>query len=163
MDQKTLQTTSPMIDGVVIRRIMTHSHDRGNFREILRDDDSLLSRFGQASITVTYPGVIKAFHWHRRQDDLWYFVSGNAQVVLYDQRKESKTCGKTQVLYGGENAEPFLLLIPVGVVHGYRVLGLTSAVLLYFTTASYHVHDPDEERIPFDDPTIGFDWSTMNQ
>lgn len=157
------RTASGSIEGVVIRKILTHAHDRGNFRELLRDDDGLLKRFGQASLTVTYPGVIKAFHFHERQDDLWYFVSGNAQIVLHDLRKESRTFGQTQHLCAGENAEPFLLLIPIGVAHGYRVLGNTPAVLLYFTTEAYRPEDPDEKRIAWDDPRIDFDWTTKNR
>jgi dTDP-4-dehydrorhamnose 3,5-epimerase len=40
------------------------------------------------------------------------------------------------------------------------VLGNEPAGLLYHTTEAYDPADPDEERIPFDDPTIGFDWTT---
>ena len=109
-----------MINGVKIRPIKTHAHDRGNFREILRDDDKLLKKFGQASITVTYPNVIKAFHWHKRQDDLWYPVSGNAKMVLYDLRDKSKTKGETQEICIGENAESSLIFIPKGVLTDFR-------------------------------------------
>ena len=40
-----------------------------------------------------------------------------------------------------------LSAIPIGITYDYRVLGNEPA-------------DPDQERIPFDDPTIGFDWTT---
>ena len=50
------------IQGIIIRKLITHSDDRGYFREILKDNDNLLKRFGQTSITKTYPGVIKALH-----------------------------------------------------------------------------------------------------
>lgn len=152
-----------MIQGVKIRKITTHSHDRGNFREILRDDDKLLKKFGQASITVTYPGVIKAFHWHKRQDDLWYGVSGNARMVLYDLRKKSKTYRQTEVIYIGDNAEPVLVYIPQGVAHGYQVLGKKPFTLIYFTTESYNPKKPDEQRIAFDDKEINFNWKIKNQ
>ncbi len=55
--------------------------------EILRDDDAIFRSFGQASISMSYPGVIKAFHYHQRQDDIWYFPFGNAQIVLHDMRR----------------------------------------------------------------------------
>jgi len=148
-----------MIQDVTIKSLVTHPDDRGFFREVLRDDENLLKRFGQASATTTYPGVIKAFHWHERQDDLWYVAKGNAQVVLYDRRPESATKGETQVIYAGET-NPVLIMIPKGVVHGYRVLGHEPLTLIYFTTESYRADQPDELRIPFDDPTIGFDWTT---
>jgi dTDP-4-dehydrorhamnose 3,5-epimerase len=152
-----------MIDGVKIKKITTHTHDRGNFREVLRDDDKLLKKFGQCSITVTYPGIIKAFHWHKKQDDLWYAVSGNAKVVLYDLRKDSKTFKQTQVICVGDNAESQLIMIPVGVAHGYQVLGKKPFTLMYFTTLSYDAKNPDEQRIAFDDKKINFDWEIKNQ
>ncbi len=151
-----------MIEGVVIKKLIRHCDDRGFFMEVLRDDDQLLSRFGQASFSKSYPGVIKAFHYHEKQDDLWFFPSGNAQVVLFDFRDESSTKGETQVVYMGED-NPLLLLIPIGVAHGYRVLGQEPAVIMYFTTKSYDPADPDEKRIPWNDSLIGFDWTTRNR
>ncbi len=151
-----------MIDGVVIKQLVTHPDDRGFFREILRDDDRLLKRFGQISATTTYPGVVKAFHWHARQDDLWYVAAGTAQVVLYDRRDGSKTQGQTQVIYAGD-LNPVLIKIPPGVAHGYRVLGSEPVTVVYVTTESYVATAPDEQRIPFDDSTIGFDWTTENR
>ncbi|AEJ41538.1 dTDP-4-dehydrorhamnose 3,5-epimerase related protein [Sulfobacillus acidophilus TPY] len=147
------------IDGVQVKTLVRHPDDRGFFQEILRDDDGLLRRFGQASLSMSYPGVIKAFHYHERQDDLWFFPVGMAQVVLHDLREHSPTRGITQVLYAGEDY-PVLILIPVGVAHGYRVLGNQPLMIVYFTTESYNPAAPDEKRIPWDDPGIGFDWTT---
>lgn len=147
------------IEGVTVKPLIRHPDDRGFFQEILRDDDQLLRRFGQASLSMSYPGVIKAFHYHERQDDLWFFPSGSAQVVLYDLREDSPTCGVTQVLYAGEDI-PVLTVIPVGVAHGYRVLGPKPLTIVYFTTESYRPESPDEKRIAWDDPMIAFDWTT---
>lgn len=151
-----------MIEGVQVKKLIKHCDDRGFFTEILRDDDKLLSHFGQASISKTYPGVVKAFHYHENQDDLWYFPNGHAQVVLHDLRKDSPTKGETNVFYMGED-NPMLLLIPKMVAHGYRVLGNEPAVIIYFTTKSYNRENPDEKRLAWDDPDIGFDWSTKNR
>jgi dTDP-4-dehydrorhamnose 3,5-epimerase len=152
-----------MIEGVKVKRLMKYCDDRGFFAELVRDDEpQLLSKFGQASWSMSYPGVIKAFHYHDKQDDLWFFPSGNAQVVLYDLRKDSPTMGETDVYYMGEE-NPILLLIPKGVAHGYRVLGQKPATIIYFTTESYNPDNPDEKRIPWNDKRIGFNWSTMNR
>lgn len=139
---------------------MRHSDDRGFFQEILRDDDQLLKNFGQASLSMSYPGVIKAFHYHERQDDLWFFPVGNAQVVLHDLRPGSATEGLTNVFYMGEH-DPSLLVIPIGVAHGYRVLGDKPLMIVYFTTESYTPGHPDEKRLAWNDPAIGFDWTTQ--
>ncbi len=150
------------IHDVVVKKLLTHPDDRGYFREILRDDDNMLRRFGQTAITKTYPYVIKAFHWHEDQDDVWYVASGMARIVLYDRRPRSQTNGITQVIYAGED-NPVSVLIPTGIAHGYQVLGSEPVILFYHVTKSYNPAAPDEQRIPFDDPTIGFDWSIQNR
>lgn len=145
------------IDGVIVKPLVRHCDERGYFLEVLRDDDELLTRFGQSSYTMTYPGVIKAFHWHEKQYDLWFMCRGEARVVLYDKREGSPTCHNVREIFTGER-EPMLIVIPPGVAHGYQVLGSEPAFLFYHTTESYDRQDPDEGRIPFDDPDIGFDW-----
>ena len=151
-----------MIAGVTLKPLKVFCDDRGYLMEVLRADDPFFRGFGQTTYTVAYPGTIKAFHWHRRQDDLWFVASGMAQAVLYDRRAGSPTERQTQVVYLGDHNRR-LLVIPAGVAHGYRVLGNTPVALFYHTTEPYNPADPDEERIPFDDPTIGFDWRTKNR
>jgi dTDP-4-dehydrorhamnose 3,5-epimerase len=151
-----------MIAGLVLKECVVHVDDRGSLLEVLRDDEPVFKEVKQTTYTVSYPGVIKAFHWHRRQWDVWFFPTGNAQVVLYDRREDSPTKGKTEVYYAGER-RPRVIAIPPGVAHGYRVLGSQPAALLYHTTEHYDPADPDEERIAFDDPTIAFDWRTQNR
>lgn len=148
-----------MIEGVLFKKLIKYCDDRGTFMEIIREDDGILERFGQASASMSYPGVIKAFHYHELQDDVWYFPVGNAQVVLHDLRESSPTYRQTDVYYMGEE-NPSVLLIPKGVAHGYRVLGNKPAMIVYFTTQAYRADQPDEFRIPYDDPSIGFDWRT---
>ncbi|MEW6397733.1 MAG: dTDP-4-dehydrorhamnose 3,5-epimerase family protein [Bacillota bacterium] len=148
-----------MIAGVKVKHLIRHPDDRGFFQEIVRADEDLLPRFGQLSMAKTYPGVIKAFHYHEKQDDVWFFPVGNAQVVLHDIRQNSETYRETNVFYMGED-NPTVLFIPAGVAHGYRTLGETPALIIYVTTEPYDRGDPDEKRIAYDDPQIGFDWST---
>lgn len=148
-----------MIDGVRIKTLLKHTDDRGYFMELLRDDDHFLERFGQLALSLSYPGVIKAFHYHKKQDDIWFFPKGNAQVVLHDLRADSPTYKRTEVFYMGEY-NPVALFIPRNVAHGYRVLGNEPAIITYLTNRSYDPDEPDEYRIPYNDPDIGFEWTT---
>jgi dTDP-4-dehydrorhamnose 3,5-epimerase len=148
-----------MIDGVVVKECVTHTDDRGILMEVVRDDEPVFREIKQTTFTISYPGVIKAFHWHRHQWDIWFFSSGMAQVVMYDLREDSPTHGRTDVLFAGDR-RPLVIAIPPGVAHGYRVLGSEPAALFYHTTDHYDAAAPDEERIPYDDPRIGFDWQT---
>jgi dTDP-4-dehydrorhamnose 3,5-epimerase len=144
------------IDGVIISPLTTYPDDRGYFREIARLEKSPLKPCAQIAATMSYPGVIKAFHYHNNQDDLWYCASGMIQAVLYDRREDSPTYKQIQVVPLGDQA-PQTVFIPRGVIHGYKVLGNEPALVLYATT---QVYDPEDElRIPHDDPEIGFDWS----
>ena len=152
----------PAIHDVVVKKLTTHSDDRGYFREVVREDDNLLKHFGQSAITKSYPGVIKAFHWHNHQDAVWYVVDGMARVVLYDRREGSPTKGVTQVVYAGED-DAVVIFILSGLAIGYQVLGNKPVVLFYHVTQNYDPKAPDEQRIAFDDPEIGFDWSIVNR
>ena len=82
------------------------------------------------------------------------------KLVLVDTREDSPTRGQSDVFYLGEQNRA-LLYIPHGVAHGYRVLGTQPLGLVYFTT---HVYNPNDElRKPWDDPAIGFNWTTVNR
>ena len=156
-----------MIDGVQIKALKVFKDipdvpdqktQPGFLMEVLRADDKLMKNFGQTVFTVAYPGTIKAFHWHKKQDDLWFVATGKAQVVLHDLREGSSTKGETQVIMAGQD-DYKLILIPVGVAHGYQVLSQEPVLLFYHTTEVYNKDNPDEERIPFDDARINFKWN----
>ncbi len=149
----------PEIEGVQVKTLEIHTDDRGILLEIVKAGDPIFDEIKQTTYTVTYPNTIKAFHWHNVQTDIWFFSRGMAQVVLYDLRETSATHGTTDVFYMGDDNR-ILLSIPPGVAHGYRVLGNKSAALFYHTTEPYNPDNPDEERKPYDDPEIGFDWTT---
>lgn len=146
-----------MIEGVQAISLVTHSDERGFFRELIRADDPTFKEgFGQWSHTKTFSGAAKAWHIHQRQTDWWYVAIGTVRAVLYDARADSPTHGRLEEHLMGEAQGPQILKIPPGVAHGYKVLE-GPAHLFYITS---QVYDPsDEGRIPYDDPTIGYDWT----
>jgi len=156
-----------MIEGVVVKKLLAHADiedapgrknsPRGFLIEVLRKDDGFLKAFGQSVFTVAHTGTIKAFHWHKKQDDLWFMATGRAKVVLYDRRRRSGTYGQTQIIFAGEG-DYKLILIPRGVAHGYQVISKEPVLLFYHVTRMYDPKKPDEERMPFDDPGIGISW-----
>ena len=52
--------------------------------------------------------------------------------------------------------------IPPFVAHGYQVVSLRDVVLNYYVTEPYDPKNPDEGRIAWNDPRIGFDWKIEN-
>lgn len=156
-----------MIDGVKIKNLVVHKDipdaeqpgiELGILMEILRCDEEIFTKFGQSTMTIAYKGTMKGFHVHEKQDDLWFMATGRAVIVLYDGRDGSPTRGETQTIIAGKDNNK-LVSIPVGVVHGYKVLSEEPVILFYHTTEPYDPKAPDEKRISLNDPTINFDWN----
>ncbi len=85
-----------MIDGVLVHRLVRHNDDRGSLTEVLRSNWPEFRGFGQATLTVNLPGVIRAWHWHRRQTDAIIVLKGTARVALYDARTDSRTTARSR-------------------------------------------------------------------
>ena len=145
-----------MIEGMVVKDLVTHTDERGFFREIIRvTDDFFKEGFGQCSHALIYPGVTKAWHVHQLQIDWWYVASGVLKVALHDTRKQSPTFRETMDLLMGDDQPSRVLRIPTGVAHGYKCL--TGPAHIFYVMS--HVHNPaDEGRIPHNDAEIGYDW-----
>lgn len=163
-DVITTPESSRLIAGIEIEPFVQWPDDRGCFAEVFRFGTPGIAhdflpedrRQVQVSFTISYPGVIKAIHYHFKQTDLWAPLSGMLQVFLCDLRKESNTWGRVNTLFVG-TLRPWKVRIPPGVAHGYKVVGAESAHLLYATNSFYD--SSDEGRIAFDDPDINYDWS----
>ena len=159
------QATPGCIEGVRVAPLQIHPDDRGFFEEVCRLGQDLAQSFAAAknvqfSAALSYPGTVKAIHYHLRQTDLWTPVLGQFQVMLYDLRIDSATFGQTNTCYTGV-LRPLQILIPPGVGHGYKVLGTESALLVYATDQFY---DPsDEGRLPWNDADICYDWETQRK
>src|ERR1700722_3295035 len=86
-----------LISGVGISTLSVFPDDRGYFLEIARLGVGAAAAFPKESTQVSgalsYPGTIKAFHFHRHQTDLWAPAQGMFQVALVDMRPNSPTYG----------------------------------------------------------------------
>jgi len=158
----TAVDAAALIEGVRVIRANLWPDDRGYFMEVVRAGQGLVTDFRlattQVSATLSYPGTIKAFHYHRRQYDCWTPVAGMIQVALADLRPDSSTFGFKNTFYLGA-LRPWQVLIPPGVAHGYKVIGRDPAVLVYATS---RFHDPaDEGRIPHNDARVNYDWTVQ--
>ena len=146
-----------MIDGVIIKKLAGHADERGCLTELLRSDEEIFENFGQIYVSQNYPGVIRAWHYHKKQNDFWAVVKGMVKAVLYDSREDSPTHGEVQEVFLGEQ-NMVLLKIPVGVMHGYKTVGVEPSLLLNLPTRAYIASDPDEYRLPFNTNEIPYDW-----
>lgn len=161
-DLITKPDSAQRIDGVRVEPYSLWPDDRGYFTEIIRLGQGLPAGFPaestQVSAALSYPGTIKAFHYHLHQTDFWAPVQGMFQVALADLRTGSPTFGRRNTFYAGV-LRPWRILIPPGVAHGYKVIGEGPAMLVYVTDR--HYNPEDEGRLPYDHPGINYDWETQ--
>jgi len=150
-----------MIEGVVVKPLRVIPDERGFLMEMLRSDDELFEGFGQSYVTAAYPGVVKGWHYHKKQTDHFVCLHGMAKVVLYDQREGSPTFGRVQEFFMGER-NPILLKIPRLVMHGFKAVGTEMAMIVNFPTELYNYQEPDEFRVPWNSPDIPYDWGLRN-
>lgn len=120
-NQENLKTQIP---GVICRPLAIYRDQRGWLAEIFRQDEVAPEHWPiMAYISVTQPGVGRGPHAHREQTDFFCFPGpGDFRVLLWDQRPESSSFGKRQEFHLGESY-PAILIVPPGVVHGYRNIG----------------------------------------
>lgn len=130
-----------------------HADRRGFFLEIFRED-ALGTRFVQANHSHSRPGSLRGLHYHRKQADAWYVLSGEAQVVLADLRTPSDSpVVVSEDVFG---KDPRVLFIPPGVAHGF--LAITQVDLIYWVTQYYD--SSDEFGVAWNDPTLDVSWRT---
>jgi len=111
-----------MIEGVIIKQLKKNKDERGWLMEIYRNDEVSLSP-AMGYISLTRPGVTRGPHEHSRQADAFAFLGpGNFILHLWDRRQDSPTKGEHLELEVGEN-NPSLVIIPPGIVHGYKCVG----------------------------------------
>ena len=148
---------APAIPGVEIVELRRFADDGGSFTELGRLTAGQHGAFPgfevrQVNYTEMDPGVIKAFHLHRRQTDVWYVPPEDKMLlVLLDMRAGSSAEGVSRRLVLGEGT-PRLVSIPPGVAHGVRNLAAARGRIIYFvdTHFSPDPEEGDEGRLPWD-------------
>lgn len=146
-----------LVSGVIVKGLNVIPDERGRLLEILRSDEDIFDKFGQVYMTTNYPGVIKAWHYHKIQIDHVVCVKGMIKLVLYDNRDGSPTKGRLNEFFLGDH-NPQLVRIPAGVWHGWKGISETESLVINVTTEVYDYKNPDEYRLPFNTEEIPYDW-----
>ena len=138
MNNDAVKGFESLIPGVVCRPLQIHEDQRGWLAEIFRQDELPPEHLPMmAYISVTDPGVGRGPHAHHQQTDLFCFPGpGEFRVTLWDQRPESPAFGLRQEFVLGEKC-PGLIIIPPGVVHGYRNLSDRPGLVCNFANRLY--------------------------
>jgi dTDP-4-dehydrorhamnose 3,5-epimerase len=146
----------PPIEGVSVHELSRFRDDGGSMTELSRFTSGrpdALSGFevAQLNYSVVEPGVLKAFHVHRRQTDVWFVPpEDRVLLVLVDVREGSPTQRHVLRMMLGDGAS-ILVRIPPGVAHGCKNVGTAPARIVYMTDVRFTPDAAtDEGRLPWD-------------
>ena len=142
-----------MIEGVLIHPLKKICDERGMIMHMLRSDDPHFEKFGEIYFSTAYPGIIKGWHEHTKQTQFYAVIEGMIKLILYDNRKISKTYKQLLELFIGESNYE-LVRIPPGIINGYKVIGLKTAIVANCATLPHNPtemihHDPHSNTVPY--------------
>ncbi|MGD9562044.1 MAG: dTDP-4-dehydrorhamnose 3,5-epimerase family protein [Pyrinomonadaceae bacterium] len=144
------------IADVVVYPLKKFHDERGWLAELFRHDELSEEFFPAMSyISFTRPGVERGPHEHVDQADLFCFIGPSTfNIRLWDNRRDSSTFNRMMSLDVGEN-DPRAVIVPKGVVHGYRNIGNVDGMVINCPNRLYMgpgKTDPIDEIRHEDDP-----------
>ena len=151
------QTQKFELDGIQVIDIKKNPDERGFFAEVIRKDSfDLLNEkwILQANLSLSYPGIVRAWHRHARgQIDYFVVLQGAMKIVAYDENEKSKTYGRiVEVVASEERLQ--MVKVPGHYWHGTKTLGDRPSLTMYFVNNLYDHISPDEEKRPWNDSSI---------
>lgn len=152
--------TPGAIEGVVVYELKRYRDDRGWLAELFRYDELDREFYPQmAYISFTKPGVARGPHEHVDQADLFCFIGPSTfHLRLWDNRAGSPTYRCVMDLTAGIDA-PFAVVVPKGVVHGYKNIGEVDGMVINCPNRLYMGEkktEPIDEIRHEDDPGTEF-------
>lgn len=160
---KDVQTVTPegksigtLIEGVRFRDLATHYDARGAVFELLDPR----WQWHADPIVFAYcfmirPGCAKGWNLHKLHEDRYALLHGEMELILYDVRPDSPTCGVVNRLVLSEHQRR-LVNVPKFVWHADVNIGTQDCVVVNFPTTPYDHADPDKYRLPLDTPLIPY-------
>ena len=142
-----------MIDGVKIIDLRKITDERGMVWHMLKESDPHFTKFGEIYFTCGYPGVVKAWHIHKEMTLNYACIAGSIKLVLYDNRKNSKTKNEIQeIILSPVNY--FLVTVPPLIWNGFMNISEENSILANCSSVPYSDKEiirksPVDKEIPY--------------
>ncbi len=148
------------IKDVVVYSLRKYHDDRGWLAELFRHDEIDREFYPVMSyISFTKPGIQRGPHEHVDQADLFCFIGPSTfNMRMWDNRPDSPTYRHMMSFNAGAD-EPLAVIVPKGVVHGYKNIGSTDGMVINCPNRLYMGEkklDPIDEIRHEDDPASPF-------
>ena len=143
--------TEYSLAGVRTYEINILPDERGYFSEALRQNwnDFIDEWIVQVNLSYSYTNIVRAWHRHLQgQVDYFLVLKGAMKICAYDE--ESRRLAEVIA----SQDKPMLVRIPGHYYHGTKTISSEPSLTVYFVNRLYNYKEPDEQRIPWDDPRI---------
>jgi dTDP-4-dehydrorhamnose 3,5-epimerase len=145
-----------MIQDVKITKLKQISDNRGKIMHMLRRDWPIFDSFGEIYFSTINFGSIKAWHLHKEATLNYACIKGEVNLVLYDDRKDSKTYGNYQELLLSPK-DYFLVTIPPFIWNGFKGLDNSESIIANCITLPHNENEMVRKEIS--DKYFNFDWN----
>ena len=143
------------IEGIKITPLKIINDHRGSVMHMLRNDSDVYKKFGEIYFSTIFCDKIKAWHLHKEATLNYACISGKVKLVLYDERKMSKTFGTYQELtLTIENYS--LITIPPNIWNGFKGLDKNSSIIANCLNLPHN--ESEMVRLDITDERFKYDW-----
>lgn len=137
-----------LIEGLVFKDVRSVVAGSGVVTELWRPEWlGEESRPGHVVHVTLTPFNETNWHCHKRQTDLLAVVRGHIKIAFYDDREDSRTYRRLNVM-AFSHVRPTLVQIPPGVWHVLKNIGAEEAAFITMNTHAFNYKDPDDWRLP---------------
>ncbi len=145
-----------MIADIEITKLKQIMDERGKIMHMMRVDNPIFKKFGEIYFSTVKPEFIKAWHLHKEATLNYACIKGKVKLVLFDDRKESKTLGEYQELILSPE-DYFMVTIPPLVWNGFKGIDQEESIIANCMSIP---HDEKEmARKEILDKKFNYNWS----
>jgi dTDP-4-dehydrorhamnose 3,5-epimerase len=122
---------------------------------MLRNDSNVFKKFGEIYFSTIFNDKIKAWHLHKEATLNYACIFGKVKLVLFDERKDSKTYGKYQeILLSLDNYS--LISIPPNIWNGFKGLNKEHSIIANCLDLPHN--EKEMVRKDINDKRFNFNW-----
>ncbi len=144
-------------DDIQIKNLNTIIHKKGNVYPIHKKNN-LMNGFGEAYFSFIHPGVIKAWHLHKRMTALYCIVEGEVLCVLTKKKIDKNKKRVFKKIRLNDRSRKIIKVPPYFWV-GFKAISSKTSIILNLANLPYHEDKPI--RLDVNDETIEFDWKKI--
>ena len=143
------------IEGIKITPLKIIKDHRGSVMHMIRNDNEVFEEFGEIYFSTIFENKVKAWHLHKEATFNYACVFGKVKLVLFDERKTSKTYGEYQeLLLSLDNYS--LITIPPNIWNGFKGMNKESSIIANCLNLPHN--EKEMVRLEIDDMRFNYKW-----